>query len=120
MSHANARTNEYGRLLAVSRCLAGHRVNDVAAQLGISRTTVYKWLNRFRDHGRAGLVDRSSRPHRSPRQLSLGVELLIIAARLDRHVGPVQLSAELKVPASTIGAVLRRWALPRLAEPPRD
>jgi transposase InsO family protein len=42
LPHANARTNEYGRNLAVQRYLAGHRVQDIAAQLGIGRTTVYK------------------------------------------------------------------------------
>jgi hypothetical protein len=30
------------------------------------------------------------------------------------HAGPVQLSAELELPASTIGAVLRRWPVPHL------
>jgi transposase InsO family protein len=116
VSHVNARTNEYGRNLAVQRCLAGHRVRDVAAQLGISRTTVYKWLARFRAEGQAGLADRSSRPHHSPRQVSLAVELQVLAARLDLHSGPVQLSAELGVPASTIGAILRRWAMPHLLD----
>jgi transposase len=42
VSHANARTNEYGRKLAVQRYAAGHKVKDIAAQLGISRTTVYR------------------------------------------------------------------------------
>lgn len=116
MSHANARTNEYGRNLAVQRYLAGHRVKDIAAQLGISRTTVYKWITRFTQHGQAGLTDRSSRPHRSPRQVSLSVELQILSKRLDLHVGPVQLATELGLPASTIGSVLRRWAVPHLAD----
>ena len=35
LSHAtNARTNEYGRNLAVERYLAGHKVRDIAGQLG--------------------------------------------------------------------------------------
>lgn len=42
MLHANARANEYGRNLAVERYAAGHKLKDIAAQLGISRTTVYK------------------------------------------------------------------------------
>lgn len=116
MSHANARLNEYGRSLAVQRCIAGHRVKDVAAQLGVSRTTVYKWLARFRAEGPAGLADRSSRPHYCPRQVPLAVELKVLEARLDHHTGPIQLSVEVGVPASTIGAILRRWAMPRLAD----
>jgi hypothetical protein len=66
--------------------------------------------------GPAGLSDRSSRPHRSPRQVPLEVELQILQARLDLHAGPVQLAAELGRPASTIGQVLRRWQVPRLAD----
>ncbi|HEV7756403.1 MAG TPA: IS481 family transposase [Mycobacteriales bacterium] len=116
MPHVNARTNAYGRNLAVQRYLAGHKVRDVAAQLGVSRTTVYKWIARFRAEGPAGLVDRSSRPRTSPRRTPLAVELLILAARLERHAGPVQLAALLGLPASTVGAVLRRWAVPHLVE----
>ena len=58
LSHANARTNEYGRNLAVERYLAGHKVRDIAGQLGISRTTVYKWIARYALEGPAGLADR--------------------------------------------------------------
>ena len=116
MSHANARTNLYGRNLAVERYLAGHKVKDIAGQLGISRTTVYKWIARYAAQGPAGLADRSSRPHSSPRQVPLEVELQVLTARVDLHAGPVQLAAELGLPASTIGQVLRRWQVPRLAD----
>jgi len=60
----------------------------------------------LRPEGPAGLADRSSRPHRSPRQVPLEVELQILQARLDLHAGPVQLAVELGRPASTIGQVL--------------
>jgi transposase InsO family protein len=116
LSHANARTNEYGRNLAVQRYLAGHKVRDIAPQLGISRATVYKWIARFKAEGAAGLHDRSSRPRRSPRQVPLDVELRVLQARMDLHVGPVQLAAELHLPASTVGAILRRWAVPQLRD----
>lgn len=116
MPHANARMNEYGRNLAVQRCLAGHKVRDVAGQFGVSRTTIYKWLARFHAEGAAGLADRSSRPRSSPRRTPLAAELAVLLARLDLHAGPVQLAAELGMPASTIGAVLRRWAIPHLVD----
>jgi transposase len=89
LSHANARTNEYGRHLAVQRYLAGHKVRDIAGQPGISRTTVYKWIGRFHTEGWAGLSDRSSAPHRRPRQVPLAVELKVLQAGVDRHCGPV-------------------------------
>ncbi|MCW2607277.1 MAG: family transposase [Frankiales bacterium] len=116
MSHANARLNEFGRNLAVERYLAGQSAKDVAGQLGVSRQTVHKWVNRWRLEGPAGLADRSSRPHHSPQQVPLEVELQVLAARLQLHAGPVQLAAELDLPASTIGQVLRRWQMPLLRD----
>lgn len=100
LSHADARTDEFGRKLAVERYLARQRVKDDAAQLGISRTTVYKWIRRYRLDGPSGLVDRSSRPRHSPRQVPLQVELQILAARVELHAWPVQLAAELELPGT--------------------
>lgn len=57
LSQADARTNEYGRNRAGHWCLAGHTVRDVAAQFGISRTTAYKWIARFRAEDVAGHAD---------------------------------------------------------------
>ena len=116
MAHANARTTLYARKLIVARVLAGHRPGEVAKQLGISRQTVYKWWGRWRTEGAAGLVDRSSRPHRMPRKTSPETVEAIVAARTAHHAGPVRLAAIVGVPASTIGAVLARTGVPRLAE----
>lgn len=116
MGHANARLTVHGRALAVSRVEAGHKPGEVAKQLGVSRQTVYKWCRRHREEGLAGLRDRSSRPHRSPRRTPLPVELAIVRARLDEHAGPAALAGLLGLPASTIGVVIRRWQLPRLGE----
>lgn len=55
----------------VEAVLARHQTLQVICRrFGISRKTAYKWLARFRRRGRAGLRDRSRRPHRSPKQLS--------------------------------------------------
>jgi transposase InsO family protein len=110
VAHANART------LIVGRVQAGHRPGEVAKQLGVSRQTVHKWLRRWRTEGEAGLADRSSRPHHMPRQTSPETTARIVAARREHHAGPVRLAALLGVAASTIGAVLVRAGLPRLAE----
>jgi transposase InsO family protein len=96
--------------------LAGHRPGEVAKQLGISRQTVYKWVRRFRAEGLAGLVDRSSRPRCLARLTSSEVTARIVAARVGEHAGPVRLAGLLGLPASTIGAVIRRAGLPRLAD----
>ncbi len=116
MSHANARLTEYARLLAASRVEQGHKPGEVAKQLGVSRQTVYKWVRRLREQGPAGLADRSSRPRTSPRRTPQEVELQIVAARVHEHAGPRVLAGLLGLPASTIGAVIRRWELPRLAD----
>ncbi|MFD7281186.1 leucine zipper domain-containing protein [Streptomyces sp. NPDC059862] len=36
--------------------------------MGVSRRCVKRWLDRYATEGDAGLQDRSSRPHRSPRR----------------------------------------------------
>jgi transposase InsO family protein len=116
VAHANARTTVYARKLIVARVLAGHRPGEVAKQLGISRQTVYKWVRRWRTEGWAGLVDRSSRPHRMPRRTSVEATAAIVTARRAHHAGPVRLAAILGMAASTIGAVLTRAGMPRLAD----
>jgi hypothetical protein len=68
MSHANARFTPAGRLLIVQRVEGGMPQDHVAGQMGLSLATVAKWWHRWVEHGEAGLVDRSSRPHRSPRR----------------------------------------------------
>jgi transposase InsO family protein len=116
VAHANARTTVYARRLIVDRVLAGHRPGEVAKQLGVSRQTVDKWVRRWRAEGEAGLTDRSSRPHRMPRRTSPETTAEIVAARKTHHAGPVRLAAILGLAASTIGAVLARAGMPRLAD----
>lgn len=116
MSHRNARLTPYGRRKLVEQVLAGHKPSEVAKQFHVSRTSVYKWVRRFRAEGEAGLTDRSSRPRTSPRRTSVGLTQQIVAARVAEHVGARELSVLTGVPASTIGAVLRRAGLPHLAQ----
>ena len=81
MSHANARFTPAGRLLMVQRIEAGMPQAHVARQMGLSRGTVAKWWRRWCEEGEAGLVDRSSRPHRSPRRTAARVEERICRLR---------------------------------------
>ena len=66
--HHNARSCPHSRALMVDRVQRGDPVVRVAAELGVSQRTVYKWLARFRRQGLEGLRDRSFRAHRIPRQ----------------------------------------------------
>jgi transposase InsO family protein len=116
MAHANARLTVHGRRVLVERVRDGHRPGDVAAQLGCSRATVYKWVRRHRDEGDAGLTDRSSRPHTSPNRTPAGVEDRILEARRRSRRGPEWIAAEIGVSASTVGRVLTRHQEPLLRD----
>jgi transposase InsO family protein len=94
---------------------------DLCAELGISRQTFYKYRRRFRAEGLAGLVERSRRPHRSPRMIPAELEDEIVRLRkelpLDRGAQTIayQLGrAGWPVPSvATIHRVLRRRGLVR-------
>jgi transposase len=115
VSHANARTNLFARRLIVDRVAAGWPPAHVAEQLGISRSTVYKWLRRYDEGGDAALADRSSRPIRMPQRTSHRVERKVLAARRRRKRGAVVLAAELGLNPSTVGRILARHEVPHLS-----
>ena len=117
MSHANARLTVHGRALLVDRIIGGQRpVAHVAAELGVSRQCAHRWVRRFHEQGTAGLVDRSSRPHRCPRQTAPAVEDAVIALRLRERRGQDWIGAELKVSPRTVSAILRRHRVPYLRD----
>jgi len=117
VAHRTARLNVFGRELLVSRVLVeGWTVSTAARAQGISRATGYKWVRRFRAEGRAGLIDRSSRPRRSPRATRAIEVEGIVRARVELRWGPNRLGPYLGHPASTVAAVLRRTHVPRLAD----
>ena len=117
MSHANARLNVRGRVLLVQRVLVEHRpVAHVAKELGVSRQCAHRWVNRFREHGIAGLADRSSRPLSMPRRTTAEVEQRVLTLRRQLRQGPDRLAIVAGVPARTISAILRRHRVPRLAQ----
>lgn len=119
MAHPKSRLTVFGRQLLVDRVSAGWPAAHVADQLGISRATAYKWIRRHRLEGEAGLLDRSSRPRRSPRRLSDLAEAEILAARARWRYGPDRLGPLLRRPPSTVHRVLARHGLSRLGDADR-
>jgi putative transposase len=97
-----------------------YTMTELCERYGISRKTGYKWLERFAEEGRKGLVDRSRAPHHCPHQISEEMAHLLCEARR-RHPswGPGKLLdwlepryPDLDLPAvSTAGDLLARRGL---------
>jgi len=97
-----------------------YTMTELCERFGIRRKTGYKWVDRFKEEGKRGLVDRSRAPRRCRHRMSPEVEELLVVTKkahptwgagklLDylrpRHVG-------LKWPAkSTAGDLLKRLGL---------
>jgi transposase InsO family protein len=111
--HKNARSCQASRILLVRRILGGMPVTRAAEAAGVSRRTAFKWKGRYREAGEAALVDRSSRPHRMPRQVHpLRVEE-VVRLRRRRHTGP-QLAIRVGLSTATVARILARHGLSRL------
>ncbi len=114
-SHANAALTPRARLrLARLIVEEGWPVPRAAERFEVSWRTAKKWADRFRAEGPAGMVDRSSRPHRQPNRTPPRVVRQIVALRRRRRLGPVEIGDALGMPASTVHAVLVRCRLNRL------
>ena len=59
----------------------GANVRALCRRYTISPKTGYKWLGRYRRQGRAGVTDRSRRPHRSPTRTAPALERAVLAVR---------------------------------------
>ena len=108
--HANARTCPRSRRLLVARIEQGWSAAAAAAAAGVSERTARKWLARWRAEGGEGLLDRSSRPRRSPRSTGAERVAAIIALRRLRMTA-AEIGEVLSMPLSTVSLVLKRVGL---------
>jgi transposase InsO family protein len=118
--HGNARTCPNSRRLLIERVIEeGWSASAAAAAAGISERTVYRWLERFRQEGAKGLIDRSSRPLRSPRQLPVSKVQAIRSLRRLRMTA-AEIAGVLCLALSTVSLWLKRIGLGRRSrlEPP--
>jgi putative transposase len=92
----------------------------VCRRFGVSRKCGYKWLERYREEGLAGLADRSRAPLAHPYEVSRkALEQCLAVRRAHPTWGPVKVRAflarrgpDLRWPAaSTIGALFEREGL---------
>ena len=111
--HGSAKLSPASRLLLVERVDAGWSVSAVSASLGVSQRTVFKWLRRFRDGGKAALLDRSSRPAECPHQTSVRKTGTILRLR-GKRLTAWEISVKTGLPRSTVSRVLKRCGLGRL------
>lgn len=116
MSHRNAPLSETGRL-RLARCVVddGWPLRRAAERFQVSVSTAARWAGRYRDQGAAGMADRSSRPHASPRRTPARLERRILKVRLARRWGPARIAYHLCLNPSTVHRVLSRYGLARLA-----
>jgi len=85
-------------------------VAAAAEAAGVTERTIYRWLERFRDDGEAGLVDRPSVAHRQPRRTPTDRVRMICALRRLRMTA-AEIAECLSMPLSTVSAVLKREGL---------
>ena len=115
MSHRNAPLSETGRL-RLARCIVddGWPLRRAAERFQVAVTTAARWAGRYRELGAAGMVDRSSRPHRCPNQTPTRTERRIIKVRVLRRWGPARIGYLLGIHPSTVHRVLTRYRIAKL------
>ncbi len=120
--HANAKLGLGGRLALVAAVEAGLSLKAAAAAFSVSPATAHRWWHRWLDGGRKpeALLDRSSRPRRSPRQLTAELEERICACRRQTGWGPRLVAAATGFPHSTVWKVLKRAGISRPPRPIRE
>ena len=114
--HKNARTTPLGRAEMIRRIEEdGRPVAEVAAGFGVSERTARKWLSRWRTDGRAGLENRSSRPHASRSPMHGFWAQLTARLRRDYRLTGEEIASRLGLARSTVAGWLTRMGLGRLA-----
>ncbi|HEV2153968.1 IS481 family transposase [Bradyrhizobium sp.] len=94
----------------------GANIRQLCRRFGISPTTGYKWLERWRAAGTSGLQEQSRRPQHSPARSVSAVEDAVLSVRAEHPAwGGRKIARRLKdlgreaVPApSTVTAILKR------------
>ena len=123
--HANAKLGPAGRLALVEMIEAGATLRAAAVAFNVAPATAQRWWHRSADAlldqaTGAWAQDRSSRPHRSPRQLTAAEEAPILRARRETNLGPGRLAGIVRRARSTIWKVLKRHGLSRRARGERQ
>jgi transposase InsO family protein len=92
----------------------GWTIEATAARFQVDAKTVRKWRDRFLTEGVAGLVDRPSRPHRSPNRTPRRLRRRVLRLRLKRRWGADHIGFEVGLAASTVQGILNAAGCGRL------
>ncbi len=117
--HHHARLTIYSREQLCRSVVEGRlTVRQAVAEFKLSRQSVSRWVRRFREGGRGALLDRSSRPHRSPRRVGLEQLERVERLRRERWTG-VRIAQATGLSRSTVSRILTRLKLnkARMLEP---
>ena len=113
--HPNAPLTPEGRRRMVDCVLEdGWTIEATAERFQIDAKTVRKWRDRFVAQGDAGLFDRSSRPHRSPRRTKAKVRDKVLDLRRKHRWGADHIAHETGLAASTVQRILTAAGCGRL------
>ncbi len=113
--HANAKLGLAGRLALVRSIEQGSSLKAAAVAFSVSPATAHRWWHRWLDGGcqESALLDRSSRPRRSPRLLAVELQERICDCRRRTGWGPRLVAGATGFAHSTVWKVLRRHGLSR-------
>jgi hypothetical protein len=81
----------------------------------VSWPTAKRWADRYRDEGEAGMQDRSSPLHHSPRATPAPVVRKIVHLRWKQRLGPVGIAALVGIAPSTVHRILVTCRISRLS-----
>jgi transposase InsO family protein len=91
----NKMEQRYDAVLAVLR--DGLSIGEVAAAFGVSRQSIYRWLQRYEQGGLPALAERSHRPEHCPHQLAPTLEAAVLEMRRVHPAwGPLRLLDQLR------------------------
>jgi transposase InsO family protein len=110
--HGNARTCPRSRRLLVERVECGWTLTQAAVAAGVSERTAAKWCARWRSEGEQGLLDRPSRPRRSPRRTPADRVEAIVRLRQLRMTA-AEIAETLGMALSTVSLILKRSGVGR-------
>ena len=113
--HPNAPLTPEGRRRMIGCVLErGWTIEATAERFQVDAKTVRKWRDRFLAEGDEGLLDRSSRPHRSPNRTPRALRRRVIRLRLKRRWGADHLGHVVGLAASTVQGILAAAGVGRL------